>query len=186
MIFDTRGGTVGQAAFGVEVDVVDAGGTSVAAGEIGRLRYRGPGVTTASLDEDGKPQPADPDGWFYPGDLAEISADGFVALRGREKDVIIRGGVNIYPAEIEQALIANEAVAEAAVIGVASEAKGEEAVAFVALSGEATVEELAGELGERLAPYKVPSEIRIVDALPRAVSGKIDKKSLAKALADER
>ena len=183
--FDEHGGSVGQAAFGVEIEVVDAADKRLPSGEIGRLRYRGPGVTAVSLDEDGKEVDGHPDGWFYPGDLACISDDGYVTLCGREKDVIIRGGVNIYPAEIEQALMALPAVSEAAVLGAASDSHGEKIVAFVAAPRKTVPAEILEALSDRLAPYKLPADIRIVAELPKAGSGKVDKKTLARRLVDD-
>ncbi|MEO0996078.1 MAG: class I adenylate-forming enzyme family protein [Pseudomonadota bacterium] len=176
--FDAHGGTVGQAAFGVEIEIVDNRGRALPAGETGRLRYRGPGVTTALLGEDGQPEAGDPDGWFYPGDLAAVDADGFVSLRGRQKDVIIRGGVNVYPAEVEQVLMQHPAVGEAAVVGIADGRRGEQVVAFVVADEAVDDAGLLAHCRANLAPYKVPACLRRLAALPRAASGKVDKKAL--------
>src|SRR5262249_52830242 len=119
-------GTVGRPAFAVAVEVVDADDRGLPPGTVGRLRYRGPGVAADAGDGTRRPG-----GWFYPGDLAAIDADGFVTLKGRAADVIIRGGVNIYPAEIEQVLLAHPGVREAAVVGQPSRERGEEVAAFV-------------------------------------------------------
>ncbi len=177
--FDAHGGTVGQAAFGVEIEIVGGQGRALPAGETGRLRYRGPGVTTALLGEDGRPARGDPDGWFYPGDLAIVDADGFVSLRGRQQDVIIRGGVNVYPAEVEQVLVRHAAVSEAAVIGIADGRRGELVAAFVVAHDTADDAELLQHCRANLAPYKVPATLHRLAALPRAASGKVDKKALA-------
>ncbi|MEM8816058.1 MAG: class I adenylate-forming enzyme family protein [Pseudomonadota bacterium] len=107
--------TVGQPTFRTDVEIVDDKGEVLPGGSVGRLRYRGPGVARCFLDEDGRERSADTGGWFYPGDLAERLDNGMLALRGRDKDVIIRGGVNIYPAEIERCLQNLEGVAEVAV-----------------------------------------------------------------------
>ncbi len=168
--------TVGRAGFRLEVEIVDAEGELLPPGETGRLRYRGPGLARAFIDEHGQRQD-DSDGWFYPGDLASIDARGFVTLRGREKDVIIRGGVNIYPAEIERLLGRQPGVAEVAVIGRESEGRGQEVVAYFA--GEAGAESLEAVCKAELAPYKVPAEFIGLPELPRAASGKIDKKALS-------
>ncbi|MBI3513574.1 MAG: acyl--CoA ligase, partial [Proteobacteria bacterium] len=122
----SHAGTVGRPAFAVAVEVVDADDRAVAAGTVGRLRYRGPGVAADAGDGTRRPG-----GWFYPGDLAAIDGDGFVTLKGRAADVIIRGGVNIFPAEIEQVLLAHPGVREAAVVGQRSRERGEEIAAFV-------------------------------------------------------
>ena len=114
---DTHADTVGRAVHGVEVQVVDEAHERLPPGEVGRLRYRSPGCATGfSLDPDASVE-AFRDGWFYPGDLAQLDADGFLTLAGRAKDMIIRGGINIYPEEIEATLMAHPAVADAAVIG---------------------------------------------------------------------
>ncbi len=184
--FSRHGASVGQAAFGVEVDCVDEAGERVASDVVGRLRYRGPGVTTQTLNEHGEPAPVDPDGWFYPGDLASIDKAGFITLRGRAKDVIIRGGVNIYPAEVEQALLEHSAIKEAAVLGIADSVRGEEITAFVASEAVLDSATLTDWLKERLAPYKIPARFIVLDALPKAASGKTDKKALRRQFADER
>ena len=178
--FAEHGDTVGQAAFGVEVEVVDDDGRPVADGETGTLRYRGPGVTTRTIDDNGNTVSGDADGWFRPGDLASIDAAGFLRLRGRTKDVVVRAGVNIYPAEIERALAEHTAVREVAVIGRPSPSHGEELVAFVVAGPSVGEDELAQHARSLLAAYKVPAAFVLLDALPRAPSGKTDKQALAK------
>lgn len=182
--FASRGDTVGQAAFRIELEIVDADGP-VAVGETGRLRYRGPGISRRLLDEHGQEIPGAADGWFYPGDLASIDEQGYVTLRGREKDVIIRGGVNVYPAEIERVVAAHPLIREAAVVGVPSASHGEAVVACIATVGDAGDEELAEYCRQRLAPYKLPARWLRFDSLPRAGSGKIDKKALKRIAAQE-
>ncbi|MEM9529840.1 MAG: class I adenylate-forming enzyme family protein [Pseudomonadota bacterium] len=174
--FAQHADTVGRPGFRVEVAIVDGDGKLVNAGEVGRLRYRSPGLAQTFVDEAGKAQ-AHPDGWFYPGDLASQDERGFVTLRGREKDMIIRGGVNIYPAEIERFLAGLGGVTEAAVVGRDAAQRGQEVVAFYA--GSAAPEELEAACREQLAPYKVPSRFERREELPKAASGKINKKQLA-------
>lgn len=178
--FDDHGATVGQAAFGVEVQVVNDDDQRLGTGDVGRLRYRGPGVATTTLSEDGHAEPANPGGWFYPGDLASIDESGYVSLRGRTKNVIIRGGVNIYPAEIEQALIRHPQISEAAVLGASVADHGEEIVAFVAGAAVPAEADVNAWLAERLAPYKIPARYIALAELPRAASGKTNKKALRK------
>ncbi len=173
--FATRGNTVGQAAYGVELELVDDTDTPVGAEQIGRVRYRGPGVTLRALNDRGRLQEG-ADGWFYPGDLGSRSSDGYLSLRGRAKDMIVRAGVNIYPAEIEAALIGLHGVQEVAVVGVPSPSHGEQVLAFVA--GQVTAAEVHAHCESQLAPYKRPASIQILPALPRTSAGKIDKKSL--------
>jgi acyl-CoA synthetase (AMP-forming)/AMP-acid ligase II len=162
--------------------VVDDHGSSLSAGTIGRLRYRGPGVASSYYRDAETSSEAFHDGWFYPGDLADIDAEGFVTLRGRAKDMIIRGGINIFPADIEATLTAHPAVAEAAVVGWPSREFGEEIAAFVRLSGLTTGADLLGFVQARLARAKWPREVFIVDDLPRNSSGKVLKRILAEGL----
>ena len=173
--------TVGRPVFRVDVEILDSDGEPVPEAETGRLRYRGPGVATRFLDEDGNEHGAESDGWFYPGDLATRGPEGHLMLRGREKDGIIRGGVNIYPGEIEKALLSHPDIDEAAVVGRPSAKLGEEPVAFVTggLRDEATV---LSHCAERLAPYKVPAAVIFLDEMPKSSLGKILKKDLAQQL----
>ncbi len=180
--FQQHGDTVGKAATQVVVEVVDARDRPVERGTTGRLRYRGPGVATAFLTDTGEPDPMSASGWFYPGDLASIDQDGFISLRGREKEMIIRGGVNVYPAEIEAALRDHPAVIDAAVVGWPSPGMGEEVAAFVAVDGNPDSDTLLDWCRARLAPYKVPREIFVRADLPRTRFGKIDKPALTKTL----
>ncbi len=170
--------TVGKPTYQTEVQIVDASDTELADGHVGRLRYRGPGVATRYLDGDGNEHDAAVGGWFYPGDLAEILASGHIALRGRDKDVIIRGGVNVYPAEIEAALLSHDGVREAAVVGYKDESRGEVVRAFIAADTSLQQSELEAWCGERLAPYKRPQDYVFFPELPKRSSGKIDKKAL--------
>ena len=174
--------TVGQPAFRVELEIVDQQNQPVPEGETGRLRYRGPGVATTFLDADGREEPGHEDGWFYPGDLASIGPQGHVTLRGREKDMIIRGGVNIYPAEVERTLMEHDAVLEAAVVSWPSPGLGEEVAAFVTLERDVDPDVLISFCREQLAPYKVPRSIFIQETLPKRRSDKIDKAALQQLL----
>lgn len=175
--FAEHAATVGKPTYKTDVEIVDSDDNDVGTGVVGRLRYRGPGVATRHLDADGIESDAGVGGWFYPGDLAERLDSGHIALRGRDKDVIIRGGVNIYPAEIEAALLAHPHISEAAVIGIEDSARGQVVTAFVATSLGADA--LGHFCRESLAPYKVPQDFRILDELPKRSSGKIDKQALA-------
>jgi len=183
--FAAHGDTVGRPTFRVEVQVVDGDDRPVPTGEVGRLRFRGPGVATGFLDEEGREQHGPAGGWFYPGDLASLDADGFVALRGREKELIIRGGINVYPAEIERVLADHPAVREAGVIAWPANERGEEIAAFVATRHEATERELLDWCAARLAPYKQPRGIFFLPELPKTNFGKVRKADLT-ALLPER
>jgi acyl-CoA synthetase (AMP-forming)/AMP-acid ligase II len=176
--FAEHGDTVGRGTFRVEVEVVDEHDQALPRYEVGRLRFRGPGVATVFLDEDGVRQHS-PAGWFYPGDLGSLDSAGFISLRGREKDLINRGGINVYPAEIERVLAAHPAVREAAVTGRPSAVHGEEVAAFVVAATPVGSEELLSWCKARLAPYKLPREIHFVPELPKTNFGKVRKSELA-------
>lgn len=170
--------SVGRPVLMVELQIADeATHAPLPPGRVGLIRYRGPGVADGFFREpDGGESFRD--GFFYPGDLGEMDADGYLYLRGRRKDMIIRGGINVYPVEIEQILGAHPAVADAAVVGRAHPIRGEEVVAFVVLRGAATAEQLIAHCVAHLAPYKVPSAIRMLAELPRNSAGKVLKAEL--------
>ncbi|MEO3388630.1 class I adenylate-forming enzyme family protein [Mesorhizobium sp. CAU 1741] len=170
--------SVGRPVFGVEVQCVSDTHERLPAGAVGQLRYRGPGVASGYFGESDDEESPFRDGWFYPGDLAAIDAGGHVELRGRRKDVIIRGGINIYPAEIEQVLREHPMVSEAAVVGAASARLGEAVAAFVVARAPLEGHELGSWCAARLAPYKVPEAFVFVDELPRNSAGKVLKAAL--------
>ena len=118
------------------------------------------------------------DGWLLSGDLGYLDADGHLWIVGRQKEIIIRGGHNVVPGEVEAALFEHPAVAEAAVAGVAHPVLGEDVAAWVVLRQAVSTEELEAFLRGRLADYKVPRRITVVDALPRNESGKVLKSHL--------
>lgn len=177
-----HGESVGRPVFGVEVAILDADGRHLPTGALGRLAYRGPGVAQGFFEDPDADAEAFVDGWFLPGDLAMLDADGYVTLRGRSKDVIIRGGINIYPVEIEATLGAHPAVAEAAVVAWPAQQRGEEIAAFVAARAPISGEELHAHCAGRLAPYKLPRAIFVIDDLPKNASGKIVKADLVRRL----
>ncbi|NBX88479.1 MAG: long-chain fatty acid--CoA ligase, partial [Betaproteobacteria bacterium] len=122
------------------------------------------------------------DGWYLPGDLGYVDVDGFVYITGREKDMIIRGGVNVYPNEIESVLLGHEQVAEAAVVGAPSAQLGEEVIAYVTTRSPIEAEVLRALCAKELAPYKVPKTIVVLPEMPRTNVGKIDKQRLRNSL----
>ncbi len=179
--FAAHAATVGTPTFRTEVQIVDQNGEPLAVGDTGRLRYRGPGVATRFIRSDGTEHDSNAGGWFYPGDLAQQLPGGRIALRGRDKDVIIRAGVNIYPSEIEQVLMAFEGIDESAVLGQRDAQRGQVVIAFIACSpGAMDIQALEAHCRERLAPYKIPAQFIQLPSLPKANSGKVDKQALLK------
>ncbi|MBK9064490.1 MAG: long-chain fatty acid--CoA ligase [Acidobacteria bacterium] len=193
-----KAGSIGRPMMFTRAKLTDEEGNEVPIGEVGELLlkgphvckgyYRNPEATAASLDAEG---------WFHTGDLAKKDEDGFFTIAGRKKDMLISGGVNVYPAEIEAVLFRHPLVKDVAVVGVPDEKWGEVGVAFVVrreeegkreerifLEGEegkaeaAAAAELTGFVGSRLAKYKIPREFVFVDALPRTPYGKVVKGEL--------
>jgi len=175
--------TAGAIVWGTEVRVVDADFNDVPRGVVGRICYRSGGSAHEYYGDPEASRQAFRDGWYLPGDVGFVDADGFVTLTGREKDMIIRGGVNIYPNEIESVLLGHEQVAEAAVVGAPSAALGEEVVAFVTTRQPVDPEVLRGLCAKQLAPYKVPKSVQVLPEMPRTNVGKIDKQRLRGTLA---
>jgi long-chain acyl-CoA synthetase len=171
---------VGRPIPGVEIRVVDAAGRALAAGEIGELLIRTPAVMDGYLGSEAETRAVLVDGWFRTGDLARVTPDGYVTIVGRERERIKRGGYSIFPAEVEGVLLAHPAVAEAAVVGVPDPTLGEEVAAFVALQPGAALDAdaLVAWCRERLAAFKYPRRVTIVDALPRSATGKVLKAKL--------
>jgi len=173
-------GSIGKPLPGVELRVVGEDGEELPAGEVGMLEVRGPNVFKGywRLPEKTNAE-FRPDGFFITGDMARVDENGFLYLVGRAKDLIITGGYNVYPKEVEEALDAMDGVAESAVVGVPDSDFGERVIAAVKPSGEPPAPEtLIAALKEELAGYKVPKEIHFVDELPRNVMGKIQKNVL--------
>ena len=177
--------SVGRPIFSVEVEVVDDADKPLPSGQVGFLRYRGPGVAEGYYRDADASRKAFRDGWFYPGDLAALNERGYIFLRGRRKDMILRGGVNIYPSEIEATLMVHPAVVEAAVFAIPSVEFGEEVAAFVQPRKAIDVAALREWCGERLASYKQPKIIALVDAIPRNSAGKVVKSDLVALLRAE-
>ncbi len=173
-----RASSVGATVFGVDLEIVDQDHAPVTASEIGRIRYRGPGIPEGFFRDAEASKASFHDGWFYPGDLGRLDADGFLHLAGRADDVIIRGGVNVYPAEIEETLLAHPMVRDVAVVGVPSAELGADIAAFVVTTADADRESLSAHCRASLAPYKVPTNIEIIDELPKTALGKVIKADL--------
>jgi long-chain acyl-CoA synthetase len=176
----SKPGTVGLPIFGVEVACVDDAGEPVPAGERGEVVIRGHNVMKGYFRQPEATAEALRNGWFHSGDIGVMDADGYLAIVDRKKDMIIRGGFNVYPREIEELLLTHPAVSLCAVVGVPDERLGEEVKAFVVRKpGETIAEEaLIAWCRERLAAYKAPRHVEFRDALPMGATGKVLKRAL--------
>jgi long-chain acyl-CoA synthetase len=174
--------SIGKPIWGVEVKVVDENDKQLPPGEehVGEIVIRGHNIMKGYYKNPEATEEAFRHGWFHTGDLAYADEDGYLFIVDRKKDLIIRGGYNVYPREIEEVLYGHEAIAEAAVIGKPDDKLGEEVLAIIALKQGADVEpeDVIAWSKERLAAYKYPREVRIVDDLPKGPTGKILKKEL--------
>ncbi|GAA5040556.1 fatty-acyl-CoA synthase [Thermocatellispora tengchongensis] len=178
---DTRGDQTGREVFLVDARIVDAQGAEVPVGGTGEVVVSATGTCMAGYHN--KPEATAATirgGWLHTGDLAVRGTEGFFTVIDRISDVIISGGENIYPGEVEEALYSHPAVAEAAVFGVPDEVYGEAVAAAVVLlpGAQATPAELTAHVAERIARYKRPSKLLVLDRLPRNASGKVLKRTL--------
>ena len=173
-------GSVGQPLWGVEIELRDEHGQSVAVGEIGEICIRGCNVMKGYYKRPEETSKAIRNGWFYTGDLGKIDASGNVFVVDRVKDMILRGGYNVYPREIEEVLMTHPAIAQAAVVGVPESSLGEEVKAFVILKPNAqlTEQDLIVWAREKMASYKYPRLVSIVSTLPMTATGKVLKRQL--------
>ena len=173
-------GSIGKAALHCELQLVDEQGRAVAAGESGEIWVRGASVMDGYWDKPRETAAALADGWYRTGDVAHADADGWLYVDGRRRDVIISGGENVYPAEIENVLAECPGVAEVAVVGRPDERWGEAVVAVVVPARDAalTRETLCAFLDGRLARYKHPRDVVLADALPRTALGKVKREEL--------
>lgn len=173
-------GSVGPPLPGVEVRVVDEKGGDVPPGDVGEIVARGPNIMQGYLNRPEATAEVLKDGWLYSGDLGRRDADGYVYIVDRKKDLIIVGGLNVYPREVEDVLAAHPAVAEVAVVGIPDSTRGEVPKAYVVLRpGTAPSKgELLRFARERLASFKVPREMEFREGLPRTISGKVLRQHL--------
>ncbi len=176
---------VGRVVEGVEAQIVDVDDRSLPAGEVGLVRYRGAGFPTAYLDDPEATARTFRDGWFYPGDLAALNDEGYLFFKGRADDVINSGGVKFYPSEVETALLAHPAVAEAAVFAWPHKRHGQIAAACVVTRAPLAPRDLAAFCAKRIAGYKVPQVILPLPEMPRNPMGKIMKSRLKDILRRE-
>jgi acyl-coenzyme A synthetase/AMP-(fatty) acid ligase len=179
---DGRADSVGRPLDLVELEVVDDTDRVLPPDTVGRLRIRTAGIG-APLIIPGRALPSQEDvrgGWSYTGELALLDAQGYLFIKGRTSDVIMRRGAKIMPAEIEAALLQHDAVAEAAVIGLPGDGADEDITAFCVVRRPLNGAELLAHCRARLTPYKTPQRIQIVESLPRNAGGKVAKAELAK------
>ena len=183
-------GSVGPQLPGVEVAIFDEADRILPVDAVGEIVVRGDNVMLGYLNQPEATAEVMTGGWYHTGDIGSIDTDGYIFILDRKKDMIITAGLNVYPREIEEVLLTHPAVADAAVIGQADAARGEEVVAVVILragdNGEqnfaVTVRELISYCRERLANYKVPRRLVFRDALPRGSTGKVVKRLLRKEM----
>ncbi len=183
--FEPKPGTVGKQIWGVEVEVakaeVDESIELLPTGELGEIVVRGHNVFKGYLNKPDATRAAIVDGWFRTGDLGTKDENGYVSIVDRKKDMVIRGGYNVYPREVEEALLRHPAVGQVAVFALPDPQYGEEVSAAVVLDpagGEVTAEELSAWSKEKLAAYKYPRRIFFVDSFPLGPSGKVLKREL--------
>ena len=177
---ERRPGSVGMPLPGVSARLLDAAGSAVADGETGELYLRGPNVFPGYWNREDATAAAFSDGYFLTGDLAVRSSDGYYTLTGRKSDLIISGGYNIYPREIEEFLQEQEGVAEAAVVGIPDRLRGEVPVAYIVARATFDAAFLEARCRDKLASFKVPRAFVAVGELPRNALGKVQKHLLPK------
>jgi long-chain acyl-CoA synthetase len=187
---ERRLGSVGLPLPGVDAKVVDEEGKEVPLGEVGELIVKGPNVMKGYWNRPEETQKALKDGWLFTGDLARMDQDGYFYIVDRKKDMIIAGGYNIYPREVEEVLYGHEAVQEAAVVGVPDPYRGETVAAFIVLKeayrGKVTEKDIEAFCRANLAAYKVPRIIQFREGLPKSSVGKILKRELTKEVGPRR
>ncbi len=180
----SKAGSIGRPNYFIDARLVDDDGREVPTGEVGELVLKGPSMCSGYFnDEAATRESIDAQGWFHTGDLARKDAEGFFTIAGRKKDMFISGGENVYPLELETALYEHPAVQQCAVVGVPDAKWGEVGRAFVVLKPgvSATAEELLAHLRERVARFKVPKKVEVLERLPLSAAGKILKRELREA-----
>ncbi|MFC1474570.1 class I adenylate-forming enzyme family protein [bacterium] len=173
-------GSIGIPFTGQEMRIAGADGNELPVGERGEIAIKGPNVMQGYYNNPKATADALKDGWLYTGDMGYVDEDGYFFISGRLKEMIIRGGENIYPKEIEEFLYQHDAVAEAAVVGIPDEFYGEEVKAFIVLKEDKSVgeEEMLEFCKQKMAKYKSPKSIQFIKEMPKTPTGKIQKKKL--------
>jgi long-chain acyl-CoA synthetase len=181
LTYGLQPGPVSRIARGAQVRLVDDNHLLVARGEVGELAVRGPNVTIGYWAGPGQTKDAPKEGWFHTGDLMRQDESGDLWFVSRKKHLIIRGGSNISPVEVERVLMAHPAVRDAAVVGVSDPDLGQRVAGFVQLADRAqsvVLNDILAFATKRLADYKVPETLEIIDNIPRNALGKIDRRLL--------
>ena len=181
-------GSAGQSLMFTSVRIIDGRGQTLANGERGEIWIKGPNVMKGYWNRlEATAEAVDEDGWFHSGDVGYFDEDNFLFICDRIKDMVISGGENIYPAEVESVLFEHSAIAEVAVIGVPNDKWGELLVAVVVLHAgtSLTLEQLQEFVGGKLARYKLPRKLHLVDALPRNPAGKVQKFILKEQMSEK-
>ena len=173
-------GSVGEALPQTEVRIVDEFGETLPTGQVGEIVMRGPQVMKGYLKDEEETRRTIKNGWLYTGDLGKMDEDGLLYIVDRKKDMINRGGENVYPVEVEEVLYQIPGLFEAAVVGIPHEVLGEVPKAYIVVKEGATLTEadVISYCSSNLAKYKVPVEIEFLDELPRNASGKVLKQTL--------
>jgi long-chain acyl-CoA synthetase len=175
-------GSTGVPIPGVEVKIVDLDDNELSAGEQGEIVMKGPNVMVGYYKRPEETEEALRGGWLHTGDVGYLDEEGYLFITDRIKDLIIKGGYNIYPSEIEGYLEAHPAVAEVSVIGIPDEKYGEQIMAFIVRMPEQDVSgaEIIEFAKSKMTPYKAPSQVKFLDGLPKSLVGKVLKKELRK------
>ena len=177
---ERKPGSIGTPIEGVEMKVVDDQGNEVAQGEVGEIVIKGHNVMKGYWNREDATADSIKDGWFHSGDMAKVDEDGYFFIVDRKKDLIIRGGYNVYPREIEEVLYEHPAVQEAAVVGVPHDELGEEVGAAVVLKDgeDVDADALKDFVKDEVAAYKYPRQVWFLDELPKGPTGKILKREI--------
>jgi long-chain acyl-CoA synthetase len=180
-----RPGSVGRPIPGVEIAILDLEGRPVPPETEGEVCARGPGVMKGYLNDEEQTAYALRDGWLHTGDVGKFDEDGYLYIVDRMKDPIIRGGFNVYPRDVEDALLEHPDIIQAAVVGRPDDESGEEVVAVVAVRPGSTVtgDDIVAWSSLRLTKYKYPREVRVVEAVPLTSVGKTDRKAVRRLFA---
>jgi acyl-CoA synthetase (AMP-forming)/AMP-acid ligase II len=181
---DIPAGSCGYARTGMEIAILAPDGSHLDAGETGEICVRGPAVFSGYFNNPEANAKAFAHGWFHTGDLGHLDERGFLSITGRSSDMYISGGSNVYPREIEEALLTHPAIAEACVVGVPDEKWGESGVAVLVVREDQKINlgELLAHLKGRIASYKMPQRVVVWESLPKSGYGKVVKRDVIRLL----